>query len=212
MSTEETFIFFDVDGVLIHGFHSDPRVRQRWDVHLEQELGISSTELTREFFEKDFLSVITGKEDLYSALERVLPKLNPEVSPRDLVDYWFANDGNINHELFDHVKTLAAQPDLKLFIATNQEAYRARYLWQILGFKDHFEDIFYSGRMGCLKRDPVFFAQINRTLDLGQKNVIFFDDSADNMAPALAAGWDAVLYKETAQVTGHPKLAAFFSA
>ncbi len=35
-----------------------------------------------------------------------------------------------------------------------QEHHRAAYLWDELGFKEHFKDIFYSARLGHLKKRP----------------------------------------------------------
>ncbi|NDC56614.1 MAG: haloacid dehalogenase, partial [Alphaproteobacteria bacterium] len=33
-------IFFDVDGVLIHGYHARPELRQCWDENLPRDFGI----------------------------------------------------------------------------------------------------------------------------------------------------------------------------
>lgn len=102
------------------------------------------------------------------------------------------------------VKTLSKNADVKLYIATNQEHYRAAYLWNDLGFKDYFEDIYYSARLGCFKKDPAYFQQINAELNLKDQTVLFFDDSPDNIATASSCGWNAVLFNDVNNLIEHP--------
>jgi putative hydrolase of the HAD superfamily len=65
--------------------------------------------------------------------------------------YWFEKDSHINATVMDAVRRLSRNPDVELYLATGQEHHRAAYLWDELGFKAHFKDIFYSARLGHLK-------------------------------------------------------------
>jgi len=107
----------------------------------------------------------------------------------------------------ESVKRLARHDHLELYLATGQEHYRAAYLWDELGFKDHFKDIFYSARLGHLKNAPEFFLEINRALRIGpDERPLFFDDREDVVALAREAGWDACVFNTVADLLTHPRL------
>jgi putative hydrolase of the HAD superfamily len=200
------YIFFDVDGVLINGFHSNQEFQKRWDNDLEKDFGLKSEDLTTHFFYGPFLDVLIGKRDLYDALDDALSQIAPHVKTDDLISYWFINDSVLYEETIDLVKQLAAHPKLHLYIATNQEHHRAKYLWENLKFKTYFKDIYYSARLGCMKNNPLYFQKINDDLKLNCQSVLFFDDSPDNMSPAQQVGWDAVLMNTPQDIRSHKKL------
>jgi len=205
--SDETFIFFDVDGVLINGFHADPEIRQRWDRDLEQDLGIISADLEREFFHKVFPEVVIGKQDLAPALARVLPEIGFRDDPKILIDYWLERDSHINDDVLKAAKRLAEAPHLRLFIATGQEHIRARYLWETLGFQHYFEDIFYTARMGHHKHTPEFFQSIEDALGLPKDQkpaCLLIDDSPKVLDAAKAAGWETCQFKALTDLEQHP--------
>jgi putative hydrolase of the HAD superfamily len=207
-------IFFDVDGVLIDGWHSKPERRKPWDAHLEQDLGIDRDAFRKSFFESPsgkFASpmhaCVKGERDLKEALAGVLPSIGYNGSVDALVRYWFEKDSNINPEVFDAVKRLRRHGDVELYVATGQEHYRAAYLWNELGFSKHFKDIFYSARLGHLKGTPEFFAEVNRALGIApDERPLFFDDQEEIVSLARTAGWDACVFDTTDDILKHPRL------
>ena len=97
-------IFFDLDGVLIDGFHSDPARRVRWDTTLKEDLGIDPDDLVSVFFQGSFLDVIVGKRDCLESLNEILPDIS---------------DGSVSAEtegwdgvVFQDVHDLAQHPDI----------------------------------------------------------------------------------------------------
>jgi len=189
-------LLFDVDGVLIHGYHADPKYRKCWDEDLEKDFGISREKFTTHFirgiFEKE---VLVGKTDLYAALQNVLPTIGYEGEPQDLIDYWMKKDSKLNTGLIAYIQQLSNLPDVSLFIATNQEHTRARYLMEELGFDQYCADIFHSARIGYCKPDRKYYesvdALLNRQTD---QRVILFDDHQDVVDGANDAGWEAHLF------------------
>lgn len=189
-------IFFDVDGVLIHGYHARPELRQCWDEHLERDFGID-----RKLFEKEFIfgpfigKVIIGKQDLHEALSETLPSLGYYDDPQNIIDYWLRNDANINHPLIKVVKHLKQSGHVKLLIATNQEHNRARYLMNELGFADYFDDILYSAKAGALKPEKAYFDYIlEHNIFENNAPPILFDDRRDIIDAARKIGWEAHEY------------------
>ena len=59
---------------------------------------------------------------------------------------------------------------------------------------DAFDHLVFSYRLGAAKPDPEAFERAGSHLGGTAEQVVFFDDSADNVHAARAAGWDAHLF------------------
>jgi len=213
-------IFFDVDGVLIDGWHAKPERRKRWDLTIEKDLGIDPLALQEKFFASpvdEFPSLmhacISGQRDLKEALAPVLSTIGYEGSVDAFVAYWFAKDSNINLDLLNVVKRLACARDVELYVATGQEHYRAAYLWNELGFREHFKDILYSAKLGHLKSSVDFFSRINSILGItARERPLFFDDQEEAVRLAYESGWDACVFNSVEDVLTHPRLRKLLQA
>ena len=136
-------VFFDVDGVLVHGYHARPELTRRWNENLLDDLGVDPDRFTNEFIFDIFIKkVVVGEMAIIEALERRLPGLGYKGSPMTFLHYWLSHDSTLNTALLDVVRTLKSRNDLKLYIATNQDHTRAQWLWHTLGLSELFEDIF----------------------------------------------------------------------
>lgn len=198
-------VFFDVDGVLVHGYHAQPdALQQRWDENLQADLGIDPERFQHEFIFDIFIKkVIIGQVSLVDALERRLPAMGYTGSPMTVVNYWLSHDSRLNQPLLDIVRRLKARPDLRLYIATNQEHLRANWLWSHLGFSDLFEDMFYSARIGVMKPHQAYFDFIEQRIGPQAEAPLFFDDTPKVIDGARRAGWEAVQFNTTEDVTSH---------
>jgi len=147
-----------------------------------------------------------GRRDLESLLDKVLPRLNFKGTSRDIIDYWFKKDSNVDEKLMEMLRSIKQKnKDIKFYIATNQEHNRANYLWNNLKLKDLFNDIFYSAKIGTVKRNPDFFHIINKQLGFKDcEDVIFFDDHAHNVESAKLAGWNAFEYETIKDFVENP--------
>jgi len=210
-------IFFDVDGVLIDGWHADPARRKPWDATIEEDLGVDREAFGRLFFAKSaerpvspMMECVSGRRDLKDALAEVLPETGYTGTVDDFVAYWFEKDSNLDADVFDIVARLAESDDTQLYVATGQEHYRARHLWDDLGFSRHFSGMFYSAKIGCLKHEPRFFEAINAELGIGpEEKPLFFDDTPRIVEQANAVGWDAVHFTGAHVIRDHPRLARY---
>jgi putative hydrolase of the HAD superfamily len=198
-------VFFDVDGVLVHGYHSRPERQQRWDETLLADLGIDPERFRHEFIFDVFIKkVIIGQMSLVEALDKRLPAFGYKGSPMTFVDYWLSHDSTLNQPLVDLVAKLKVSGAARLFIATNQEHLRAFWLWETMKLKHQFEDIFYSARFGVLKPTPAYFEAIARRIGPQAEPPLFFDDTPDVIKGAKAFGWEAVLFDDIADCSDHP--------
>jgi putative hydrolase of the HAD superfamily len=201
-------VIFDVDGVLIHGYHARPELTRRWNENLLADLGVDPDRFTKEFIFDIFIKkVVIGEMAMIDALERRLPSLGYKGSPMVFLHYWLTHDAVLNHDLIEAIRTLRARADIRLFIATNQDHTRALWLWEMLGLSDIFEDIFYSARVGIRKPERGFFDFVGTLIGPQAEPPLFFDDTPKVVEGARAFGWDAVQFDTIADFTGHPWVA-----
>jgi putative hydrolase of the HAD superfamily len=198
-------VFFDVDGVLIHGYHAVLEKRRRWDTHLEQDLGIDPEAFTRVFIQGPFTShVLLGQMSLIDALSQTLPTIGFQGSPLRVAEYWLNRDSQLNFQLLDLVHQLRRAGIGPIYIATNQEHMRAFHLWNALGLRTHFDDMFYAARLGALKPQIEFFEKIAMVIGPQEAPPLFFDDSKSVVDAATAFGWEGVLYEHLDDCRAHP--------
>lgn len=201
-------VFFDVDGVLVDGYHARPDLQPRWDENLLGGLGIDPERFRNEFIYDIFIKkVLVGQIALVDALERVLPSLGFKRSPMILVHYWLSHDSRINKPLLDAIARLKASSDIRLFLATNQEHMRAHWLWQVIGLGELFEDMFYSARAGVMKPEKAFFDFATARIGPQDEQPLFFDDTPKMIDGARSYGWEAVPFNTLEDFTAHPWVA-----
>jgi putative hydrolase of the HAD superfamily len=201
-------VLFDVDGVLVHGYHARPEKQVRWDENLLADLGVDPERFKNEFIFDVFVKkVIVGQMSLLEALDRTLPRLGYRGPAMAFAGYWLSHDSHVNEPLLDVVRKLKARGDVRLYVATNQEHMRAQWLWQTLKFGEVFEDIFHSARVGHAKPAKPYYEWVSNRIGPQDEPPLFFDDSAAVIKGAREHGWEAVQFDELEDVTGHPWIA-----
>lgn len=190
-----THIFFDVDGVIIDGYHQNPDHRNPWDSHIEKDLGITQQALSR-LFHQDYLNnVWIGDEPLDQAVAQFLHDINSKVTAKQLIDYWFKKDSKINRHVLEMADELFENDVISgIYLATNQEHSRAKYLWEDLGLNQRFDDIFYAAKLGVDKSEAAFFHAISNQLDIDPANCLQIDDDPAALRAARTAGWNVFLF------------------
>jgi putative hydrolase of the HAD superfamily len=212
-------IFFDVDGVLIDGWHANSALRKPWDATLEVDLGVDRNAFQERFFgtpdsrsTSPMFACVTGRRDLRDALADILPQLGYHGRIEDFVRYWFEKDSNVNADVFRLLEDIRNGGGAKIYVATGQEHHRASYLWNELGFSKRFDGMFYSAKIGHPKKDVRFFDAINRALGIGaEQRPLFFDDQPEIVELAKRAGWDGTVFASVNDVREHPRLRHLWS-
>jgi putative hydrolase of the HAD superfamily len=212
-------VFFDVDGVLIDGWHSNSVLRKPWDLSIEADLGIDREAFRTLFFGdpgtkagSPMAACVSGRLDLIEALADILPKVGYRGNTTDFARYWFEKDSNVNPAVLALAAHIREAGGAGLYIATGQEHHRARYLWDELGFSRYFDRMFYSAEIGHLKKDVRFFESINRELGIGaDEHPLFFDDQPEIVKLANSVGWDAAEFTAASDIREHSRLRHLWS-
>lgn len=181
-------ILMDVDGVLVTGRRQDGA---HLFTDLETDLGLALKTLQSGFFEPRWTAIVTGKKELLPELSEALATIAPHLSAQTLIDYWFANDASIDLAVRDAMRDLRSTGH-KVFLATNQEHLRARYLTENLGLGTEVDGVFYSAAIGHRKPDPEFYDHIEAAIGSPAESLVLIDDTEANVRAARARNWSAV--------------------
>jgi putative hydrolase of the HAD superfamily len=186
-----TVLVLDCDGVVVKGH----REGGRWDQHLTRDLGIDTATLQERFFKPHWRAISLGEADMREVLARVWPELGCVAEPDEFVDYWFSNDATFNDDVLAQVDAWR-EAGGKAYLGTVQEHHRARYLWDTLGLKAHFDAIHYSAALGAWKPEVAFYERLHARLPVAAPGeVIFLDDVQKNVDAANAFGWRASQFR-----------------
>lgn len=186
----------DVDGVLIDG---RPKDGKNWSSSLHEDLGIDPSVLIEKFFMKSWTDIVTGKRDLLPELSVVLDRMAATVTAQELVQYWFEMDSRIVEPVLRDCRA-ARESEVSVFLATNQEHLRARYLMETLNLRQEVDGIIYSAQIGLRKPQAGFFEHAAGVSGFRPEDLLLVDDTHANVVAAVEAGWGAVHWTEGASL------------
>ena len=188
-------LVLDIDGVVSL---AQPGSSMPWYATLQEDWGLShDDELAPEFFLKaDFLEVLRGRLDLYTALHGYFETKGLADRIEEFVTYWFEKDAVIDREVLALADAWRQRTGGRCFAATNQEHHRIAYLRDTVGLVRHFDEIVYSAALGVCKPDRVFFTNAQARMGVAvAQSILFVDDRAANVDGARMCGWRAMLYR-----------------
>src|SRR3569833_1777704 len=122
-------LMVDVDGVLVDGRPEDGR---HWLTSVHDDLGFTAETLHQHFFARHWDEIVIDRADLTAHLTTCLGTNAPEVSPAQLISYWFERDSRVATPLHEQL-AVAQTTNNRVYLATNQEHLRAAYLMERLG-------------------------------------------------------------------------------
>jgi len=183
-------ILFDCDGPII-------KHNKYFSQRLKEERGIvtdSKDELS--FFNNEFLLCEAGKADLKVELQKRLSTWGWRGTVEELIDYWFSDEAEVDLEMKDYILKLRER-SIKIFLSTNNEKYRLKYLWEVVGLNKFLDGTMASSELGYLKPQLEFWEQASKRISNIQKaEVLVIDDDETAIASAKVFGFNAELYTD----------------
>jgi putative hydrolase of the HAD superfamily len=174
-----TVLMLDVDGVLVTGAPTPGFVR---DAARDAMLDIARQTLTAD----DWQLLATGKADLLEMVRTRIAVTDPE----GLLDYLYRSETEIDADVLAGVKRVRTA-GMPVFLATNQEHRRARYLMETLALSAMVDGIVHSAALGHRKPSLEYFAAAAAKVGAKARDIVFIDDNEGNVAAARVAGWRA---------------------
>ncbi|MCZ6643493.1 MAG: HAD-IA family hydrolase [Gammaproteobacteria bacterium] len=184
-------VLFDADGVI-----QEPSVA--WRGALEALAGDvrRADDLLADIFAAE-KPCLTGDEDFETALAGVLLRWNCATPVKEALRIWTMIDKD--DQILNVIAQLRAQPTY-VALATNQQAHRAGFMSEELGYAKLFDELFYSCELGYAKPDPEYFLAILGKLELAGENVLFLDDHEPNVSAAMSVGLHARVFRKASGV------------
>ena len=102
----------------------------------------------------------------------------------------------LNTELIEYLQNVKTKQDLYLF--TSETIQEAPELQPVL--KETFIQIFSAIKLGISKKDPRAYKNITENINLSPHEVLFIDDTKENITAAKEAGLNVILYTDNKQL------------
>ena len=171
----------DVDGVLL-----DPQRGGRgpWQVAFSERFGVDAAAWTGPCSPAPGNDVIAGERDVETALAEALHELGWDMGLDAALQCWFEEDFVVEPAVLA-AATAWSEVGIPLALVSNQEPRRARFLQVRLETLLPVSGVAFSGDLGAVKSDPVFYDRAERLLGvvgLGH-GVVFLDDTLRNVGP-----------------------------
>ncbi|GHG02965.1 haloacid dehalogenase [Deinococcus piscis] len=184
MNPATHFLLLDIDGVLI-------QPDDFYGAKLSREYPAAFGEWMR----TAFIAASTGKSDLLDDLPALMVQIGRRGDAEAFYREW------LDYENVVHPPTLEAVKQLRLrgwrtYLATNQERHRTQHLLEVVGLGAVTDGHFASYAVGHRKPSAEYYALVTQQLNCQPEQIIFWDDSAENVAAARAAGWTAYLFTD----------------
>lgn len=184
--TRISALLFDADGVLQHATADrEARIRAVFGF-VPDDLD----ELSRDVFAAE-RPTLTGEGDFVEAMVPVVAKWGAPGTASEFAKCWQSIE--VDGEILALIARLQ-QAGYLCALATNQQSYRATHMAKTLGYDTFFDRSFYSCELGFAKPDPQYFDAIVDCLSYEPTELLFVDDSAQNVEGAKAAGLNAVQF------------------
>ncbi len=183
-----TTALFDIDGVVTkkrNELHSKRFVRE-YEVPNEE---------VKAFFTNEFPACLTGDADLKEVLIPHLKKWNWKGSVEDFLYYWFTSEPGTDERVLKAMEVLR-DTNIEVYLASEQEKYRAAYLLRLDGLVDRVDGAFFTSILGVRKNTNEFYKKILSRLQVPADEVVFWDDDERNISAAKEVGITAFIYKD----------------
>lgn len=178
-------LIFDADGVLINGGIFSKRFSKEYNINISK---------INPFFDGPFKDCLIGKADLKEVLIPHLEEWGWKDGIDSFLEYWFSTEHSIDQELIDYIQE-HRKNGIKCVMATNQEKYRADYLFNKIGFVNSFDKMYVSAHLGYKKTNKEFFEKlVSDLVDIKKDEILFWDDDIENINIAKEFGINAELY------------------
>ena len=178
---------FDADGVVI-----EPRKRY-FSTRYAEKFGVPE-ELFQPFFKNEYVKCQTNQADLKEVLKDHLRKWRWPGTIDELLAYWFEEGSTPDRAALKIVQSFRKK-GVQCYLATDQEKYRAAYLWKTVGLEREFDGAFFSCELGAGKASKHYWQKVLERLgNPTPSEVVFWDDEEENIQAAQNAGIDARPY------------------
>jgi putative hydrolase of the HAD superfamily len=154
--------------------------------------GVAKSEFM-DFIRGDFKRCTTGEYELLEILPAYLERWNVAVTPEVFVRQWVEHEHHVDAELLARIQEIRTR-GIPCYLGTNQERNRANYLKLEMNFANVFDAVYAASDLGVRKPNNHFYAKVQQAIQIRAEQILFWDDSLENVLAARDAGWNAEVF------------------
>lgn len=103
---------------------------------------------------------------------------------------------SLNYKLLDFIKKIKQDKKYNVFALSNTNPLHVEFLAKnIIDFREHFNQVFYSYELGMIKPDPKIFLYVLEHINYKPSECIFIDDNRKNVKVAEQIGMIGILFR-----------------
>jgi HAD superfamily hydrolase (TIGR01509 family) len=183
-------VVFDLNGVFLQSEYLTDRI--------EREFGISSS-VSKEILTNSLNKVrLGGDVSIYTYWKELFNKHNLDISEEKFLSFWFRGE-KLVPELVSLAKKLR-KDGIEVYIFSNNFRERTEYYRK--NFKEIFANVdkaFFSWETRLVKSDPNAYKHLLDEIGHIASEVLYFDDSLENVSLANRLGIRAYFYENLAK-------------
>ena len=181
-------ILLDADGVVIRPRH------KYFSGKFSEEYGIPIDNIIP-FFKGEYKAAATGEVDIKDVLPNYLAKWGWKGTVDEFLQYWYEGERDVDERVLGVIRDLRQQ-GARVYLASDNEAGRAKYLMEEVGLQSDFDGGFFSSDLGVTKSQPEFFERVASELQVEPSQINYWDDDPKNVDVAKGVGIDAHTYED----------------
>jgi len=135
------------------------------------------------------------KVKVYTFWKSLLDKYHVDIDEEKFLEYWFSGESLV-YDLIDLCKELR-EKSIKVYILSNNFKERTEYYRN--NFPEIFENVdnaFFSWETGNVKSNIDTYTRLLKKIDINGEDVIFFDDSQNNIDLAKKVGIKGYVFED----------------
>lgn len=179
-------LLLDLDGIVIRPRH------KYFSEKFSEEYKIPLTEIVP-FFKEKYILAAMGSLSIREVLPKYLKAWGWKKSLDEFLEYWFGSERTLDENVLKIVRNLRKE-GVKVYLASDNEKERSKYVMETLKLKDEFDGGYFSYQIGYTKKELNFFKMIHKNLNVKPREIEYWDDDPENVKVAVRAGFKGKVY------------------
>lgn len=145
------------------------------------------------FFKSGYKQSAIGQVDIREVLPPYLEKWGWKGTVDEFLQYWYEGERDVDERVLVAVRSLR-EGGARVYLASDNEAGRAKYLMEEVRLQDDFDGGFFSSDLGVTKSKPEFFEKVAESLQVEPNQIEYWDDDPKNVEVACSLGIEGHVY------------------
>ena len=180
-------IVFDLNGVFLQSEYLTKRIEEEFGIPSDKSLPVLKESLNE--------TRLNSKVGIFEYWVKLFKKHNIEITEDKFLSFWFSGESLVND--FVSLSRKIRERGLSVYIFSNNFKERTEYYRK--NFKEIFDNVdnsFFSWETGYVKSDLKAYKNLLSIIKLEPEEIIYFDDSENNIQLAKSLGINAYIYED----------------